>query len=147
MAAPLLTARRIDDLTARELLEVLRLRADVFVVEQKCAYQDPDRIDLVAWHVLAREDGPDGRLVGYARWWDADDGAHIGRVVTSRQVRGRGLGHVLVRECLRRIGPRRVVLHAQDHLRRFYEAHGFVAVGETFLEDGIPHVEMVREPA
>ncbi|MCE9638440.1 MAG: GNAT family N-acetyltransferase [Planctomycetes bacterium] len=142
VTTPNFSARRIDDLSARELHAVLQLRAAVFVVEQACAYQDPDATDLVAWHLLATDGG---RLVGYARWWDADDGVHIGRVVTAGHVRGEGLGHAIVRECLVRIGSRRVVLHAQDHLRRFYAAHEFAPVGDVFLEDGIPHVVMVRE--
>ena len=141
MTALTFRAVRIDAMTARELHAVLLLRAEVFVVEQTCVYQDPDATDLDAWHLLATEGD---RLVGYARWWDAADGVHVGRVVTARNARGAGLGHAVVAECLRRIGPRRVVLHAQDHLRRFYAAHGFAPVGDVFLEDGIPHVEMVR---
>jgi len=146
VADPVFTALRLDELTPRQLHAILRLRAAVFVVEQKCAYQDPDAVDLVAWHLLMTEGTPEAPVLAYLRWWDDDDGVHVGRVVTAADVRGRGLGHLLVAECLRQIGPRRVVLHAQDHLRRFYEAHGFAARGDVFLEDDIPHVEMVREP-
>lgn len=142
MTTPHFTSKRIDEMSARDMHAVLLLRSEVFVVEQTCAYQDPDATDLVAWHVLGTDGG---RLVAYARWWDADDGAHIGRVVTARDVRGTGLGHAVVSACLERIGGGRVVLHAQDHLRRFYAAHGFAPVGDVFPEDGIPHVVMVRE--
>jgi ElaA protein len=146
-----LAARAFGDLSAREVHEILSLRCRVFVVEQRCPYQDPDEVDLRSIHVCLRErgaaGGAPGRLVGTLRWWEEADGVHVGRVLTAPEVRGRGLGHRLVREALERIGARRVVLHAQDHLRRFYEDHGFSARGDVFLEDGIPHVEMVREPA
>jgi ElaA protein len=130
-----------DGLSTRALYEVLRLRCDVFVVEQDCPYLDPDGEDPAATHVLGWEDG---RLIGYARIHHEDGQPRLGRFVTARAARGRGLGHDLVRACLDAIGDTRCFLHAQDHLRGFYAQHGFVPVGDVFDEDGIPHVRMER---
>ncbi len=134
--------KRFADLTTRELYEVLRLRADVFVVEQECAYLDPDGIDLRAEHLLGRVDGG---LAAYLRWFDEDGDVRVGRIVTSRAARGSGLGHRLMEEVIARLPGRRLVLHGQAHLDGFYERHGFRTVGEPFPEDGIPHVRMVRD--
>jgi ElaA protein len=136
-----IAVRAFDDLTLRELHDVLALRADVFVVEQDCPYLDPDGEDPAAIHVLGTENGS---LVGYARIHETPEGARIGRVVTARDVRGRGLGHDLVRASVAAIGERASYLHAQDHLRAFYAAHGFRPAGDVFDEDGIPHVRMDR---
>ena len=136
-----IAVRAFDDLTLRELHDVLALRADVFVVEQDCPYLDPDGEDPAATHVLGTENGI---LVGYARIHETPDGARIGRVVTARGVRGRGLGHHLVRASVTAVAGRASYLHAQDHLRSFYAAHGFHPAGEVFDEDGIPHVRMDR---
>ena len=136
-----ITVRAFDELTLRELHDLMALRAEVFVVEQDCAYLDPDGEDPAARHVLGMEDG---LLVGYARIHEPPDGARIGRVVTAQSVRGRGLGHELVRAAVKAVGERASYLHAQDHLRAFYAVHGFVPVGDVFMEDDIPHVRMDR---
>ncbi len=132
-----------DELTPRALHAALRLRAQVFAVEQNCVYCDPDEADLDSLHVLVRDAG---ELVAYARIQETPQGARIGRVVTSSRVRGQGVGHELMRLCLERIGERPVWLSAQDHLRGYYRAHGFEPVGQVFMEDGIPHVRMERVP-
>lgn len=132
---------RFDELSPAALYDVLRLRADVFVVEQECAYLDPDGADADAMHVLGREDD---RLVAYARVHPEDGSLRVSRVVTARDARGRGLGHAIVRASLDVVGARPCFLHAQDHLRGFYAQHGFVPVGDVFPEDGIPHVRMDR---
>ncbi len=132
---------RFDDLTPLELHDVLRLRAEVFVVEQRCAFQDVDGRDPGALHVLGREGG---ELVAYARIVETPSGPQITRVVTSAAVRGTGRGHELMRACLERIGPRASWLNAQDRLRVFYASHGFEPRGDVFLEDDIPHVRMER---
>jgi ElaA protein len=139
-----IAARAFDELSLRELHDVFVLRAAVFVVEQDCPYLDLDGEDPAATHLL----GMDGvTLVAYARIQETPEGPRIGRVVTARAARGRGLGHELMRACLGEVGARPSFLMAQDHLRAFYGAHGFVAVGDVFLEDGIPHVRMERPGA
>lgn len=129
-------------LTVFELHAALRLRAEVFVVEQACAYQDPDALDPDARHVLG---WIDGRLAAYARFLESPDGVRLGRIATAQALRGSGLGRALIRESLDRIGARRVVIHAQAHLRGLYGEFGFRAEGSEFPEDGIPHIRMVRD--
>lgn len=124
------------------------------MVEQECLYLDPDGRDPVATHLLGRvATGTDGEPVAYARWYpeDGHDGAHVrlGRIVTARAHRGRGLGRRTVEEALARIAGEHpgtpVLVHAQAHLAGLYESFGFIALGEPFDEDGIPHVEMMRD--
>lgn len=137
-----ITFVRFDDFDPHDLYALLRLRSNVFVVEQDCVFLDMDDKDQGAVHALGREDG---RLVACARWYD-DGELHLGRIVTDPSVRGRGLGHDMVAACLREIGPAaRIVMSAQAHLEGFYAAHGFVVEGDGYLEDGIPHLRMVRE--
>ncbi len=135
--------KRFVELTGTEVYELLQLRAAIFVVEQDCAFLDPDGLDAAAWHVLGRRGGT---LVAYARIEDSPDGGRIGRVVTSSSVRGMGLGHDIMRACLEVVGDESSWLHAQDHLRAFYAVHGFAAEGDVFPEDDIPHV-LMRRPA
>jgi ElaA protein len=135
--------RRFEELTLDQLYAVLRLRAEVFIVEQNCPYLDPDGYDPEAEHLLGMNDGV---LVAYARIFAAGvkyAEASIGRVITSSAVRGTGAGRELMNIAVSHIdGPIRI--SAQEYLERFYGSFGFVRVAETYLEDGIPHVEMVR---
>ncbi len=143
-----------SELTTDELYELLALRAEVFVVEQTCPFQDLDGLDRRdgVLHLLGREGA---HLAAYARIMAPgigdDCGAAIGRVVTSPTLRGGGLGHRLlaqaVRECEARWPAHSIWLGAQAHLQGFYGQHGFVAEGEGYLEDDIPHMGMRREPA
>lgn len=143
-----------SELTTDELYELLALRAEVFVVEQTCPFQDLDGLDRRdgVLHLLGREGD---HLAAYARIMAPgigdDSGVAIGRVVTSPTSRGGGLGHRLlaqaVRECEARWPAHSIWLGAQAHLQGFYGQHGFVAEGEGYLEDDIPHMGMRREPA
>lgn len=141
---------RLDELSARELYALLRLRAEVFVVEQRCAYLDPDGLDLEAWHLLGRD--ASGALQACARLLDDGEAAgpcRIGRVVTAPAARGAGLGRQLMQQALahcQRLWPARpVLLGAQAHLQRFYAGLGFVPISDVYDEDGIPHIDMQRE--
>ena len=145
--------RRFGELTTAQLYALLRLRAEVFVVEQDCAYQDLDGRDADSLHLL--QVGPAHRLVGYARLLPAglDFAAScaIGRIVTAPKVRRAGYGRPLVREAIRRCGELwpgvPVDIRAQVYLDAFYRGLGFEPFGKTYLEDGIPHVDMrYREP-
>lgn len=145
---PVWTVRRFDELTPIELHDVLRLRQDVFVVEQDCVFGEIDGRDPLALHLLGHGDG---RLVAYARVFAPGvvaREASIGRVVTDRSVRGTGLGRPLMREALRvaaSIAPDSDVrVAAQAHLETFYGSLGFVRIGGLYIEDGIEHVDMVR---
>lgn len=129
------------ELRPEALYGILRLRSEVFVVEQDCVYLDADGRDTdprtVHWWV---EDG--GAVVSCARLlFEPDGGSQIGRVATRASHRRRGFGAQLVRAALA-VAPRPVAVHAQAHLQRWYAGFGFVREGDGFLEDGIPHVLM-----
>lgn len=126
----------------------LQLRAEVFVVEQQCAYADVDGRDLAVGvrHLLAWRDAA---LVACARLLPpglAFDSAAIGRVAVAFSARGQGLAHTLmsraIEQCELAWSGADIMLGAQAHLQRFYAAHGFVPCSEPYLEDGIPHVDM-----
>lgn len=131
-----------DRITAGELHDVLRLRSDVFVVEQDCAYLDIDGRDLDPstthlWLVTAA-----GTVASYVRVLAEPGGGHrIGRVVTAPEHRGRALASRLIAGVLE-WAQRPVVLSAQSHLVGWYGTHGFLVDGEEYLEDGIPHTPM-----
>lgn len=139
------------DLGADDVYDLLRLRSEVFVVEQHCPYLDPDGRDRVTGvqHLLGRDGG--GDLRAYLRLLPpgvAYPEASLGRVVTAPAWRGRGLGEALLREGLRAAAAlwpgQPLALGAQAHLAGWYARHGFVAFGAPYDEDGIPHVHMRR---
>ena len=136
---------RFAELTPDTLYGILRLRSDVFVVEQECAYPDIDGRDLEpdAWHLWIEADG---EVVAYLRVLEGPpDGAlRIGRVVTSPTARGQGLAAALVHKALAEtMGP--VVLDAQSYLVEWYQGLGFTVIGDEYLDDGIPHTPMKLE--
>lgn len=137
-----------SSLTPEELYAVIRLRNEVFVVEQQCVFQDADNKDLYCHHLLlwANE-----QLVAYARLLApglAYGQMSIGRVVSSPAYRGTGAGRQLMQNaiaaCHELFGPGPIKIGAQLYLKRFYESFGFVQSGEMYLEDGIEHIEMMR---
>ena len=135
------TSRAFSDLTTLELHDILRLRGDVFVVEQQCVYPDIDGRDtepMTLHHWISLE----GTIAVYARTLAETDGAtRIGRVVTAPRSRGTGLAARLVTH-ITDTAPGHVVLDAQSHLVGWYERLGYVVAGPEFDEDGIPHVPM-----
>jgi ElaA protein len=137
-----------DALTLTELYAVLQLRSEVFVVEQACVFQDMDGADTEAMHLLGISGG---ELVAYARCFAAGlkfKEASIGRIITRSNLRGSGAGHVLVRQAIDSVtqqwGPQAIRIGAQAHLENFYRQHGFETSAEPYIEDGIPHIEMLR---
>jgi len=147
--APVWRLLAFADLRVAELYEVLRLRSEVFVVEQQCVFQDMDGADEQAMHLLGVQHG---ELLAYARCFAAGvkfPEASFGRVLTRRSARGTGLGHALIDQAIAAIqqvwGPQAIRIGAQTQLAAFYGKHGFVDVGKTYLEDGIPHLEMLRQ--
>jgi ElaA protein len=140
------------ELDADALYDVLKLRADVFVVEQRCAYADPDGKDRVdgALHLLGRD--ADGALACYLRILPPGVSypeVSFGRVVTAAAARGRGLGDVIVERALGHIAEHwpgaDVRIGAQSYLLAFYRKHGFASASDEYLEDGIPHRDMLRK--
>jgi ElaA protein len=140
-----------DELSPRQLYALLRLRSQVFVVEQACVFEDIDGLDLEAAQLMGWDGG---QLLAYARLLKPGVKAAqpvISRVITAPAARGTGLGHELaaqaVRHCERLWAGQGITLFAQAHLQAYYGRAGFVGVGEEFIEDGIPHREMHKEAA
>jgi ElaA protein len=139
---------RLEQLTARQLYAVLAAREAVFVVEQRCAYLELDGQDIEAMHLIAWSGG---EVAAYLRI--LPPGARfnrpsIGRVMTARAFRGRGLGRELMVNALQHLDgvlAEYVNISAQTYLERFYRSFGFEPVSEIYMEDGIPHVEMIRK--
>jgi ElaA protein len=144
-AEPVLREARFADLGVAELYGLLRLRVDVFVVEQDCPYPELDGRDtepetLHVWYEL------DGEIVSCIRVLDEGETAAIGRVATAAHARGRGLSAALVRHGIERCDGRVIDIGAQAYLEAWYARFGFVRSGPDYLEDGIPHLPM-RRPA
>lgn len=146
--------KAFDYLTTVEVYAMLAARSAVFVVEQNCVYEDVDGLDSDAWHLFAYGPGDAGNnrhppLAGYLRVLlpDVDDtDIRIGRVLTTAEFRGIGLGNAMLERALAHIRSQwpgtPIRLHAQAHLQGFYGAFGFTPVSEIHEEDGIPHVWM-----
>ena len=132
-----------------ELYDVLQLRSEVFVVEQDCVYQDLDGKDRKALHVIGKDENR--KIVAYTRLFDAGDyfeNASIGRVVVAKDARAFGYGHDIMKASIAAISTNyqteTIKISAQTYLRKFYNSHGFIQIGEEYLEDGIPHIAMIR---
>lgn len=141
--------KRFHELSPVEIYEILRLRSEVFVVEQNCVYQDIDNKDQKAHHVLGFKNG---ELIAYSRIFDSGDYfdlPSIGRILVKEEQRAHKYGHNLVSESIQYIldsfKDQKIVISAQTYLTKFYNSHGFQQVGEGYLEDDIPHIKMIRE--
>ena len=144
------TCLRFRELGVDNLYDALALRCRVFILEQG-AFLDTDGVDRESWHLLGRDE--EGELQAYLRIVDPGlkyAEPSIGRVITSPETRGTGLGQHLMTEGVARcaaLWPGHAVrIGAQARLERFYNGFGFERHGADYIEDGIPHVEMVRPP-
>jgi ElaA protein len=140
--------KAFNALSLEELYQVLRLRNEVFIVEQNCPYQDMDNADQKALHLLGFRGE---QLAAYTRLFEPGikfDMASIGRVITASFARGTGTGRSLMLESIKAVeenwGKVPIKIGAQLYLQKFYESLGFVQSSEMYLEDNIPHIEMVR---
>jgi ElaA protein len=138
-----------EALSVYELYDLLKLRSEIFVVEQKCAYLDLDGKDKVALHLIGEFDG---KIVAHARLFKPGisfDKASIGRVVVDSNYRDKKWGHDLMREAIAGIrlhfGESQITIGAQLYLKKFYESHGFVQTSTMYLEDDIEHIEMCKD--
>ena len=144
------TCKPFADLTLTELYGALRLRSEIFVVEQTCPYLDLDGLDEPAFHLLGRTEA--GELAAYTRLLPKGvsypEYASIGRVVVVQAHRRSGLGQELMREsivrCEQLFGAEPIKIGAQQYLERFYQGLGFAQYGEAYEEDDIPHIPMLR---
>lgn len=138
-----------NELNTNELYNYLALRAEVFIVEQNCPYQDLDGLDQRAIHLF----GYDGTtLVACARLFAPGDcytEASIGRVITKPSHRSLKIGHTLMQKAIQFCDDTfhrpSILIGAQAYLEKFYESHGFLRVSDIYLEDNIPHIKMLRQ--
>jgi len=140
--------KSFDELSKKELYELLQLRGEVFVVEQDCVYREVDGKDERALHMLGWEDGI---LVAYARCFksgDYFDQAAIGRILVRENYRKLGYGHQITKASIKAIKTKykadKIKISAQTYLVIFYESHGFKTTGDRYMEDGIPHIAMIK---
>lgn len=142
-----LVIKHFNELTNDELYDILKARVDVFVVEQKCPYPEIDGKDKNAYHIFLRDErGISAYLRVLDRGVSFSEPA-LGRILTTR--RGEGLGALIVREGIRfaeeKLGAEKLRIEAQIYARGFYEKLGFRQCSEPFMDDGIEHIEMIRE--
>ena len=138
--------RSFGELSVGELYAIIALRERVFIVEQNCPYLDADGLDPASRHLWAERAGGAG-ICAYLRIVPAGakfEEISLGRIITAPEARGSGLGRTLVRRGLDAVGDVAVRIGAQAHLERFYGEFGFRRASEPYLEDGIPHIEMLR---
>jgi ElaA protein len=141
--------KKFEELTPYELYAIVQLRNEVFVVEQNCVFQDADNKDQLSYHLMGWSEE---RLIAYSRIIPAGiayELASIGRVVTAPDKRRNGTGRELMNEALKAtatlFGKVSIKLGAQLYLKNFYESFGFSKSSDIYIEDGIPHIEMIRK--
>jgi ElaA protein len=141
--------KKFDNLSTNELYQILYLRSEVFVVEQNSIYQDIDNKDQKAIHILGYKNQ---KLIAYARIFKPNDYfklASIGRVVIVKEQRDFKYGYNLMEVAIKAISEyfneKTIVISAQEHLENFYSKLGFKRKGNTYLEDGIPHIKMFKK--
>ena len=141
--------KHFSELTLEELYQLLKLRAEIFVVEQNCVYNDLDDLDKHAIHQFLQKDN---ELIAYSRLLlpgTRFTDFSIGRVVVKQTERGNGLGIKMMEEAkkymMERMGATSIKVSAQKYLQNFYESLGFSVITEEYLEDGIPHLGMMYQ--
>lgn len=141
--------KKFDELNTTTLYDILQLRSEIFVVEQDCVYQDLDGKDQKALHVIGKKHS---KVVAYTRIFRSGDyfkNSSIGRVVVAKDQRQYGYGKVIMNASIRAVKEHlnedTIMISAQTYLKKFYNGLGFKEYGEEYLEDGIPHVAMMRK--
>lgn len=143
--------KTFEDLSNTDLYEILALRQNIFIVEQNCIFQDLDFKDQAAHHCILRDE--QNNLLAYTRIFDADiyyeNYCSIGRVVASAKFRGNANGKKIMQYSIDQIkilyGEKPIKIGAQTYLKVFYEQLGFKSINQDYIEDGIPHMLMVKE--
>ena len=141
--------KKFNELSIQELYSLLKLRSEIFVVEQDCVYQDLDGKDAKALHVIGINNN---EVVAYTRIFkpgDYFDIASIGRVAVHKDYRKYGYGKEIMQASINAVNEKfkeqQIKISAQTYLNKFYTELGFKAIGEGYLEDGIPHIQMVKK--
>lgn len=139
--------KKFEDFSVEELYQVLKIRSQVFVVEQNCVYQDLDGNDQKAIHIFGKKNN---EIVAYSRIFKSGnyfEKASIGRVVVAKKYRKNKYGHQLLKASIQAVknyfNETNIQISAQVYLKDFYKTHGFQCVGEEYLEDNLPHISMV----
>jgi ElaA protein len=139
--------KHFNDLSTRELYQILKARVDVFIVEQNCPYEELDNNDQDCYHLLCKD--PKGKIVAVTRIAPAGliyEEASIGRVVTTKEVRGKGLGIEIMKRsmifCRDQLKANSIKIAAQLYLKKFYEDLGYEQISEIYPWDGIDHIDM-----
>lgn len=139
--------KTVEQLTTSELLAIAKARIAVFVVEQNCPYQEIDDLDKLALHLF--QTNPTGDITAYCRLIPTDYQIKLGRVLVKKTARHTGLGRDLVAKALtiskERYPDKPVFAQAQTYLQDFYASFGFKAISEAYLEDNIPHIDMLLD--
>ena len=146
-----LKIKSFEELTTDELYEILKARSEVFMLGQHIICQDMDGVDKTATHVFYQDEK--GEVQAYLRMFpkaDEEDTIQIGRVLTRKPLRGLGLGVKLMEDAMDyaadEMGRPKAFVHSQEYAAGFYEKLGFKVSSEPFMEEGVSHVEMRREP-
>lgn len=141
--------KTFDELTTRELYSILKERTEIFVVEQNCPYLEVDGKDLTSYHLYKETDG---EVVAYLRILPAGvsyEQASLGRVIVKKEYRGKGLAQELLRRgidfTLNELKENTIKIQGQHYLEKFYGSFGFKTISDVYMEDGIPHVDMLLE--
>lgn len=135
-----LIIKEFKNLDLADLYQILKLRQDIFIVEQNCPYHDIDKLDKISYHIYLKEAG---EIIAYLRLYEEACDCHIGRVLA--KYRRRGLGTYILKEAIRlakRLDFKKVRLEAQTYAIEFYKNLGFIPRSNTFKLDGIDHVKM-----
>lgn len=142
----MILCKKFEELTLEELYEILKLRSEVFVVEQNCIYNDIDGKDKTSFHIIIKENN---EITAYLRVLPPGisyENASLGRVLVAKDARGMGYAKAIVTEgincILRNFNTNKITIGAQEYLKDFYSEFGFKPVSEVYDEDGIPHLDM-----
>lgn len=145
----MIICKKFNELTLEELYEILKLRSEVFVVEQNCIYNDIDGKDLTSSHIMIKENG---KIKAYLRALQPGvsyEDASLGRVLVSPDARGKGYAKAIVIKgveyILNNFNTTKITIGAQEYLKNFYSEIGFKPISEVYDEDGIPHLDMTFE--
>ncbi|MCQ8211053.1 GNAT family N-acetyltransferase [Cetobacterium somerae] len=145
----MILCKKFNELTLEELYDILKLRSEIFVVEQKCVYNDIDDKDKTSFHVMIKEND---KIKAYLRVLQPGvsyDNASLGRVLVAKDARGKGYARAIVTEgincVLKNLNTNKITIGAQEYLKDFYKELGFKPVSAVYSEDGIPHLDMTFE--
>ena len=137
--------KRFNEIDSKTLHNIFLLRSEVFIVEQECAYQDIDGKDFKSIHIIGKQKG---EIIAYSRIMSLNNEfCSIGRVLVKKELRKKGIGIKLmtktIEEATSEYNSRKIKISAQEYLKNFYTNLGFNHTGKCYLEDGIPHIEMI----